>query len=72
MLGWLEANPSRRKTPRGIKRFITAWLSRAQDQAGGSRTGAVVPFSGGASRQQAVEARSQQAIDEWLSMGDQV
>ena len=26
---WLEANPARRKTRRGIKRFIANWLIRA-------------------------------------------
>lgn len=33
MCGWLDSNPRNRKTPRGIKRFITGWLSRAQDKA---------------------------------------
>lgn len=33
MCGWLDSNPNNRKTPRGIKRFITGWLSRAQDKA---------------------------------------
>ncbi|HDM76671.1 MAG TPA: hypothetical protein ENG51_09410 [Deltaproteobacteria bacterium] len=28
---WNEANPTRRKTEKGIKRHIVAWLSRAQD-----------------------------------------
>ncbi len=34
MESWLDANPTRRKTKRGIKRFINAWLSRAQDKGG--------------------------------------
>lgn len=34
MLGWLEANPSRRKTGTGIKRFITKWLNKVQDRGG--------------------------------------
>jgi hypothetical protein len=34
MLGWLDANPSKRKTSRGIKRFITNWLSKEQDKGG--------------------------------------
>ena len=29
MLVWLECNPSRRKTKRGINRFIASWLIRA-------------------------------------------
>lgn len=33
MLGWLEANPSRRKTKNGVKSFIHKWLKRAQDEA---------------------------------------
>lgn len=33
MRGWLDSNPRNRKTPRGIKRFITGWISREQDRA---------------------------------------
>lgn len=33
MRGWLDSNPKNRKTPRGIKRFITGWMSRDQDKA---------------------------------------
>ena len=32
--GWCLANPSRRKTKRGVKAFINSWLSRSQDKAG--------------------------------------
>lgn len=31
MIGWLDANPTKRKTARGIIRFMNNWLSRAQD-----------------------------------------
>ena len=34
MAGWLDANPKKRKTAKGIKRFINAWLARAQDKGG--------------------------------------
>lgn len=34
MESWLDANPTRRKTKRGIKRFINSWLARAQDKGG--------------------------------------
>lgn len=34
MKGWLDANPAKRKTSRGIKRFINSWLSREQDKGG--------------------------------------
>jgi len=33
MQGWLLGNPKNRKTARGIMRFVTNWLSRAQDKA---------------------------------------
>lgn len=33
MRGWLLANLRRRKTARGIRKFINAWLSRAQDES---------------------------------------
>lgn len=34
MSAWCEANPSKRKTRRGIERFITNWLSTTQDKGG--------------------------------------
>ena len=36
MAGWLEANPTKRKTKNGVRRFITNWLARTQN-AGGSK-----------------------------------
>lgn len=36
MESWLDANPSKRKTKSGIKRFVNSWLSRAQDKGGSS------------------------------------
>lgn len=32
MRAWLDANKCRRKTKKGIMRFIVNWLSRAQDK----------------------------------------
>lgn len=32
MKGWLDSNPSKRKTKAGIRRFINGWLSREQDK----------------------------------------
>lgn len=32
MAGWLDSNPRRRKTARGIRQFITSWLAREQDR----------------------------------------
>ncbi len=36
---WLIANPQKRKTPRGMKRFVVSWLSREQDKGGHLTTG---------------------------------
>ncbi|MEG1562862.1 MAG: hypothetical protein RR365_03925 [Bacteroides sp.] len=38
MKGWLNANPTKRKTKTGIKRFINGWLSREQDKGGSGAT----------------------------------
>lgn len=43
MAGWCDANPTKRKTRGGIKRFITAWLAREQDKG----RGPVVPAQQG-------------------------
>ena len=32
MKGWCNSNPTKRKTKRGILRFINGWLSREQDK----------------------------------------
>ena len=34
MAGWCDANPKRRKTKNGIKRFINSWLAGEQDKGG--------------------------------------
>jgi len=34
MRGWLDANPTKRKTKAGVRRFINSWLSREQDKGG--------------------------------------
>ena len=36
MESWLDANPTKRKTKGGIKRFVNSWLSRSQDRGGSS------------------------------------
>ena len=40
-LAWVNASPERRKTFRGMRKFLVGWLSRAQDRGGGyqSRAG---------------------------------
>lgn len=44
MKGWLDANPTKRKTKAGIKRFINGWLSKEQNKGGS------VPSQGGGQR----------------------
>lgn len=39
MAGWCEANPSKRKTRSGIRRFITNWLAKEQDRGGSKAKG---------------------------------
>lgn len=39
MKGWADANPTKRKTKTGIKRFINAWLSKEQDRYHGPTDG---------------------------------
>jgi len=34
MIAWCDANKSKRKTVKGVSRFIVNWLSRAQDKGG--------------------------------------
>lgn len=34
MRGWIDANPTRRKTKKGITRFVNNWLTNAQNKGG--------------------------------------
>lgn len=36
MIGWLDANPVKRKTKSGIKKFINSWLAKEQNRGGSS------------------------------------
>lgn len=51
MKGWADANPSKRKTRKGVKRFINSWLAKEQDKyhgpQGGGQYGAAPQHSGG-------------------------
>lgn len=44
MKGWCEGNPAKRKTRRGIVRFVNTWLAKEQDR-GGSRKASQSPVS---------------------------
>ena len=37
MKDWCDSNPAKRKTKRGVKRFISGWLMRAQDKGGSGK-----------------------------------
>ncbi len=54
--GWLIGNPTKRKTERGILRFLHTWLARAQDRGG--NTHAAVQGRGGMSVADRVRARA--------------
>ncbi len=66
MKGWLDANPTRRKTRRSIKRFINNWLTRTQDQ-GGTRPNALKQ-NRKSFRTAAQKQIEQQVDDELMSM----
>ena len=68
MKGWLDSNPAKRKTQRGIKRFINGWLAREQDRnvVKGSRNGLEYFIS-----ENTVEEPEEELIDdeEWWKYG---
>jgi len=41
IIGWLDANPSKRKTRKGFMRFANGWLSKQQDKGGSIQTNKV-------------------------------
>ena len=47
MKGWSDANPTKRKTKAGIKRFINAWLAKEQDKYHGPADSGQQPYQGG-------------------------
>lgn len=50
MKGWADANPAKRKTKSGIKRFINAWLAKEQDRYHGPAVSQPQPYHGGGRR----------------------
>lgn len=54
---WLIANPQRRKTVRGMRKFVVAWLSREQDRGG-------IPSGAGPPQQQARKSAFQDRQDQ--------
>jgi hypothetical protein len=65
MLGWLKASPDKRKTRRGVNKFINGWLAREQDR--GPRTGSTHGThrqNGIGEKQQALRDHNAKAIAE--------
>lgn len=55
--GWCMANPTRRKTRKGVNRFINGWLSKAQDKGGKRQEVPENPFL--------AYARGEKKIGDW-------
>lgn len=60
MKGWLNANPIRRKTKRGILKFVNSWLSREQDKSGTSNAPAL---TGGNHKETAYERAKRESLE---------
>ena len=67
MAGWCDANPTRRKTARGIEAFITNWLSKTQDRGGTTPPPAPGLSPIVKSKQQALEERNAQTAQRVLA-----
>lgn len=72
MRGWLDSNPTRKKTRRGIKRFINSWLAKEQDRShailqNDSLVGNTKPVAG--MTLEAVSGAEEELIegDEWIN-----
>lgn len=73
MAAWLDSNPTRRKTRRGITKFINGWLSRQQDSgrnykaSGQNQDGRQQACKGGKA---AYSPEEQAMYDKYLGKGD--
>ena len=61
MRGWCLANPSKRKTKSGVKRFINSWLSKTQNKGG---TNGYTPNSSGKNEESRGQKKYKEVIDE--------
>lgn len=68
MKGWADANPTKRKTKAGIKRFINAWLAKEQDRYHGPADSGQQPYQGGGYRNAAPHGADR--ILEMIDRGD--
>lgn len=67
MVAWLDSNPTKRKTRRGIERFINSWLARTQD-SGGSKGQKEVSRTVGAESQS--RGKTRDFYEQFLGTGD--
>ena len=68
MESWCDANPTKRKTKSGIKRFVNLWLTKAQNQGGS-------PMAKNAGKNESIRAKSidmQMTDISWLNTEDQI
>jgi len=68
MESWCDANPTKRKTKSGIKRFVNLWLTKAQNQGGS-------PQAKKQSKNESIRAKSidmQMTDISWLNPEDQM
>lgn len=65
MKGWLNSNPTKRKTKSGILRFINSWLAREQNKGGYRNYGANTTYSA-TSNGQYQEQEPECFSDKWI------
>lgn len=65
MKGWLNSNPTKRKTKSGILRFINSWLAREQNKGGCRNYGANTTY-GTTSNGQYQEQEPECFSDKWI------
>ena len=65
MKGWLNSNPTRRKTKKGILKFVNSWLAKEQDKGGYRGYGANTSYSE-ASSGQYQEQEPECFSDRWI------
>lgn len=70
MKGWADANPQKRKTKSGIKRFINAWLSKEQDRYHGPAMNQQQAYQGSGGRGRNVPPSGVDRILEAINRGD--
>ena len=63
MIGWCEANPTKRKTARGVTKFINGWLTREQDR-GGNRAPVQSDFINQPSEKTGVKGRFAERLEQ--------